>query len=49
MTEIQEGEGSLGLMLNDPTLYEELEVRVGGARRRSVARSPIDRVTPDVN
>ena len=47
MTEIQEGEGSLRLMLNDPTLYEELEVRVGGASRSTVVRSPIDRVTPD--
>jgi len=36
-------------MLNDPTLYEELKVLVGGANRSTVVRSLIDRVTPDEN
>jgi hypothetical protein len=34
-------------MLNDPTLYEELKLLVGGADRSSVVRSLIDMVTPD--
>jgi phospholipid/cholesterol/gamma-HCH transport system substrate-binding protein len=43
---IDRGEGSLGLLLNDPTLYEELKLLVGGARRSTLVRSMIDMVTP---
>jgi phospholipid/cholesterol/gamma-HCH transport system substrate-binding protein len=44
---IDSGEGSLGLLLNDPTLYEELKILVGGANRSTVVRSVIDMVLPD--
>ena len=46
---IDRGEGTFGLMLNDPTLYEELKILVGGANRSTVVRSLIDLVTPDEN
>jgi phospholipid/cholesterol/gamma-HCH transport system substrate-binding protein len=49
LAKIERGEGTLGLMLNDPTLYEELKVLVGGANRSTVVRSLIDLVTPDEN
>lgn len=42
---IDRGEGSLGLLLNDPTLYEELKLLVGGAGRSTVVRTLIDMVT----
>lgn len=38
---VDRGEGSLGLLLNDPTLYEDLKILVGGAQRSSVVRSLI--------
>jgi phospholipid/cholesterol/gamma-HCH transport system substrate-binding protein len=38
---IDRGEGSFGLLLNDPTLYEDLKILVGGAQRSSVVRSLI--------
>jgi phospholipid/cholesterol/gamma-HCH transport system substrate-binding protein len=44
---IDSGEGSLGLLLNDPTLYEELKILVGGANRSTIVRSVIDMVLPD--
>ena len=34
---VDRGEGTLGLLLNDPTLYEEVKILVGGARRLGVA------------
>jgi phospholipid/cholesterol/gamma-HCH transport system substrate-binding protein len=43
---IDAGEGTLGLLLNDPTLYEELKLLVGGAGRSTVVRSLIDMVAP---
>ncbi len=49
LAKIDRGEGTLGLMLNDPTLYEELKLLVGGANRSTVVRSLIDMVTPDEN
>lgn len=39
---IDSGEGTLGLLLNDPTLYEELKLLVGGAGRSTVVRTLID-------
>ncbi len=42
-------EANLGLMPNHLTLYEEVEVLVGGANRSTVVRSLIDRVIPDEN
>jgi len=38
---VDRGEGSLGLLLNDPTLYEDLKILVGGAQRSTVVRSLI--------
>jgi phospholipid/cholesterol/gamma-HCH transport system substrate-binding protein len=46
LTKIDAGEGTLGLLLNDPTLYEELKRLVGGAGRSTVVRSLIDMVAP---
>ena len=40
-------EGTLGLMPNHVTLYEEVEVLVGGANRGTVIRNLIDMLTPD--
>jgi phospholipid/cholesterol/gamma-HCH transport system substrate-binding protein len=47
LTKIDGGDGTLGLLLNDPTLYEELKILVGGAGRSTLVRSMIDMVTPD--
>ena len=41
LAKIDRGEGSLGLLLNDPTLYEDLKILVGGAQRSTVVRSLI--------
>lgn len=49
LAKIDRGEGSLGLLLNDPTLYEELKLLVGGANRSTVVRGLIDLVSPDAN
>ena len=47
LAKIDGGEGTLGLLLNDPTLYEELKILVGGAGRSTLVRSMINLVTPD--
>ncbi|MGI9590906.1 MAG: MlaD family protein [Myxococcota bacterium] len=47
LAKIDAGEGTLGLLLNDPTLYEELKILGGGANRSTVVRSLIDMVTPE--
>jgi len=47
LDKIDRGDGTLGLLLNDPTLYEELKVLVGGANRSTVVRSLIEMVTPE--
>ena len=44
LAKIDRGEGTFGLMLNDPTLYEELKLLVGGAGRSRVVRTLIDLV-----
>jgi phospholipid/cholesterol/gamma-HCH transport system substrate-binding protein len=44
---IDRGEGTLGLMLNDPSLYDEIKTLVGGANRSTVVRSLIHMVTTD--
>ncbi|MBW2269157.1 MAG: MCE family protein [Deltaproteobacteria bacterium] len=43
---VDRGEGTLGLLLNDPTLYEEVKLLVGGANRSTVVRSLIQMVLP---
>ena len=47
LAKMDRGEGTLGLLLNDPTLYEELKILVGGAGRSTLVRGMIDMVTPD--
>ena len=44
---VDHGEGTLGLLLNDPTLYEEVKLLVGGANRSTVVRSLIQMVMPE--
>jgi phospholipid/cholesterol/gamma-HCH transport system substrate-binding protein len=41
LTKIDGGQGTIGLMLNDPTLYEELKLLVGGANRSAFVRAMI--------
>jgi phospholipid/cholesterol/gamma-HCH transport system substrate-binding protein len=41
LEKVNRGEGTLGLLLNDPTLYEDLKLLVGGAQRSRVVRSLI--------
>ncbi len=41
LEKVDRGEGSLGLLLSDPSLYEELKLLLGGARRSLVVRSLI--------
>jgi len=38
---VEEGQGTLGLLVTDPTLYEDLKKLVGGAQRSMVVRSLI--------
>jgi phospholipid/cholesterol/gamma-HCH transport system substrate-binding protein len=44
---IDRGEGTFGLILNDPTLYEELTLLVGGANRSRVVRALINLTAPE--
>jgi phospholipid/cholesterol/gamma-HCH transport system substrate-binding protein len=46
LEKIDDGEGTLGLMLNDPGLYEDLQALFGGASRSLVVRSLV-RMTVD--
>jgi phospholipid/cholesterol/gamma-HCH transport system substrate-binding protein len=41
LAKIDDGEGTLGLLLNDPTVYEDLKLLLGGAERSLVVRSLI--------
>lgn len=43
---VERGEGTLGLLLNDPTLYEEVKLLVGGANRSTLVRSVVNLVSP---
>jgi phospholipid/cholesterol/gamma-HCH transport system substrate-binding protein len=47
LAKIDRGEGTLGLILNDPTLYEELKLLVGGANRSGVIRTMIRLMSND--
>ena len=38
---VDRGDGTLGLLVNDPTLFEDLKVLVGGAQRSAVVRTLI--------
>jgi phospholipid/cholesterol/gamma-HCH transport system substrate-binding protein len=41
LAKVDTGEGTIGLLLNDPTLYEDLKRLVGGANRSTVVRTLI--------
>lgn len=41
LVKVDEGQGTLGLLVNDPTLYEDLKLLVGGAQRSLLVRSLI--------
>ena len=41
LEKVDEGEGTFGLLVNDPTLYDDLKGLVGGAQRSLVVRSLI--------
>jgi phospholipid/cholesterol/gamma-HCH transport system substrate-binding protein len=41
LAKMDAGEGTIGLLLNDPTLYEDLKTLVGGAQRSAVVRTLI--------
>jgi phospholipid/cholesterol/gamma-HCH transport system substrate-binding protein len=41
LAKVDGGEGTLGLLLNDPTVYEDLKLLLGGAERSLVVRSLI--------
>jgi phospholipid/cholesterol/gamma-HCH transport system substrate-binding protein len=41
LAKVDTGEGTIGLLLNDPTLYEDLKRLVGGAQRSTVVRTLI--------
>lgn len=47
LAKIDRGEGTVGLLLNDPTLYEDLKQLVGGAQRSAVVRTLIRMSTDD--
>ena len=38
---MDEGDGTIGLLLNDPSVYEDLKVLLGGAQRSTLLRSMI--------
>lgn len=41
LEKIDRGQGTLGLLVNDPTVYDELQQLLGGARRSIVLRSMV--------
>jgi phospholipid/cholesterol/gamma-HCH transport system substrate-binding protein len=47
LAKIDRGEGTLGLLVSDPSLYNDLKALVGGANRSTVVRSLIRLSTPD--
>ncbi len=49
LAKVDAGQGSLGLMVNDPTLYEDLKILVGGANRSRLVRTLIDLSRDETN
>ena len=41
LEKIDRGEGTMGMLLNDPSLYEDLKRLLGGAERSAVVRTLI--------
>ena len=46
---MNEGEGTLGLLLNDPSLYEDLKQLVGGAQRSTLVRAMVRMSTSEAD
>jgi len=46
LAKIDRGEGTLGLLVSDPSLYEEMKALVGGANRSAVVKTLIRLSTP---
>jgi phospholipid/cholesterol/gamma-HCH transport system substrate-binding protein len=42
LEKIDNGEGTLGALVNDPTLYEDLKIVLGGAKRSKVIKTVVD-------
>src|SRR5262249_53902282 len=38
LKKVDEGEGTLGALLNDPTVYEDMKTIMGGAKRSSILK-----------
>ena len=38
MSKIDKGKGSLGALINDPTLYEDIKYLMGGAKRSTILK-----------
>lgn len=47
LQKIDEGEGSLGALINDPTVYEDIKILLGGAKESTLLRGLIQYATPD--
>jgi phospholipid/cholesterol/gamma-HCH transport system substrate-binding protein len=41
LDKVDRGEGTLGLLLNDPTVFEDMKILLGGAQRSTLLRSMI--------
>ncbi len=41
LKKIDQGEGSLGLLVNDPTVYEDIKTMTGGAKRSTILKALI--------
>jgi len=41
LDKVERGEGTLGLLLNDPSVFEDLKILLGGAQRSTLLRSMI--------
>ena len=41
LAKVDEGEGTLGLLVNDPSVFEDLRLLLGGAQRSTLLRSMI--------
>jgi phospholipid/cholesterol/gamma-HCH transport system substrate-binding protein len=42
LTKIDKGEGTLGALVNDPTLYEDIKTLMGGAKRSKLLKAVVD-------
>lgn len=41
LAKLEQGEGTLGLLLNDPSVFEDMKILLGGAQRSTLLRSMI--------